>query len=65
MARLPVFCDGLSSSVSGWRRCATCEFAAACEASCVSVRVLVIALVVQLVLATAFIVWAASGFPLP
>jgi hypothetical protein len=31
----------------------------------VSVRVLVIALVVQLVLATAFIVWAAGGFPLP
>ena len=30
-----------------------------------SVRVLVVALVVQLVLATAFVVWAASGFPLP
>jgi len=29
------------------------------------VRVLVVALVVQLVLATAFVVWAASGFPLP
>jgi hypothetical protein len=37
----------------------------ACEASCVPVRVLVVALIVQLVLATAFIVWAASGFPLP
>jgi len=31
----------------------------------VSVRVLVIALVVQVLLAGAFIVWAASGFPLP
>ena len=31
----------------------------------VSVRVLVFALVVQLLLASAFIVWAASGFPLP
>jgi len=30
-----------------------------------SVRVLVVALVVQVVLAGAFIVWAASGFPLP
>jgi hypothetical protein len=31
----------------------------------VSVRVLVVALVVQLVLAGGFIAWAASGFPLP
>jgi hypothetical protein len=31
----------------------------------VSVRVLVVALVVQLVLAAAFAVWAAAGFPLP
>lgn len=31
----------------------------------VSVRVLVVALVLQLVLAGAFAVWAASGFPLP
>jgi len=30
-----------------------------------SVRLLVVALVVQLLLAGAFIVWAASGFPLP
>lgn len=30
-----------------------------------SVRVLVVTLVVQLLLAGAFIVWAASGFPLP
>jgi len=30
-----------------------------------SVRVLVVALVVQVLLAGAFIVWAASGFPLP
>jgi hypothetical protein len=30
-----------------------------------SVRVLVVALVVQILLASAFIVWAASGFPLP
>jgi len=30
-----------------------------------SVRVLVVALVMQLLLAGAFIVWAASGFPLP
>jgi hypothetical protein len=30
-----------------------------------SVRVLVVALVVQLVLASAFAIWAASGFPLP
>jgi hypothetical protein len=30
-----------------------------------SVRVLVVALVVQIVLAGAFIVWSASGFPLP
>jgi len=31
----------------------------------VSVRVLVFALVLQILLAGAFIVWAASGFPLP
>ena len=30
-----------------------------------SVRVLVVALVVQILLAGAFIAWAASGFPLP
>jgi hypothetical protein len=30
-----------------------------------SVRVLVVALVLQLVLAGAFTIWAASGFPLP
>jgi hypothetical protein len=30
-----------------------------------SVRVLVFALVLQIVLAGAFIVWAATGFPLP
>jgi hypothetical protein len=30
-----------------------------------SVRFLVVALLVQLVLGAAFIVWAASGFPLP
>ena len=30
-----------------------------------SVRVLVIALVLQILLAGAFAVWAASGFPLP
>jgi hypothetical protein len=30
-----------------------------------SVRVLVVALVVQLLLAGAFAAWAASGFPLP
>lgn len=30
-----------------------------------SVRVLVVALVVQILLAGAFIVWAATGFPLP
>lgn len=29
------------------------------------VRVLVVALVVQLLLAAAFVAWAASGFPLP
>jgi len=31
----------------------------------VSVRVLVVTLVLQLLLAGAFAVWAASGFPLP
>jgi hypothetical protein len=31
----------------------------------VSVRVLVVALVLQLLLAGAFAIWAASGFPLP
>jgi hypothetical protein len=31
----------------------------------VSVRVLVFALVLQLLLAAAFALWAASGFPLP
>jgi hypothetical protein len=36
-----------------------------CEAMRVSVRVLVVALVVQLLLAGAFAAWAASGFPLP
>jgi hypothetical protein len=30
-----------------------------------SVRVLVVALVLQLLLAVAFAIWAASGFPLP
>jgi hypothetical protein len=30
-----------------------------------SVRVLVVALVVQVLLASAFAVWAATGFPLP
>jgi len=30
-----------------------------------SVRLLVVVLAVQLVLASAFVVWAASGFPLP
>ena len=30
-----------------------------------SVRVLVVALIVQLVLAGGFAIWAASGFPLP
>lgn len=45
----------------------------ASHASCValacsqamSVRVLVFALVLQILLAGAFIVWAASGYPLP
>jgi hypothetical protein len=31
----------------------------------VSVRVLVVALVLQLVIASAFAIWAATGFPLP
>ncbi len=31
----------------------------------VSVRVLVVALVLQLLLAAGFALWAASGFPLP
>ncbi len=31
----------------------------------VSVRVLVVALVLQVLLAAAFALWAASGFPLP
>jgi hypothetical protein len=31
----------------------------------VSVRVLVVALALQLVLAGGFAIWAASGFPLP
>jgi hypothetical protein len=39
--------------------------ARSCEASAMSVRVLVVALVVQLLLAGAFVVWAASGFPMP
>lgn len=30
-----------------------------------SVRLLVVALVVQIVIASAFAVWAAAGFPLP
>jgi len=37
----------------------------ACDACAVSVRVLVVALVLQLLLAGAFALWAASGFPLP
>lgn len=39
----------------------------ACPAmlAAVSVRVLIVALVVQILLAVAFAVWAASGFPLP
>jgi len=35
------------------------------SSAAMSVRVLVVALVVQIVLAGAFAVWAASGFPLP
>jgi len=65
MRASPGACDGLLPSVSGWGSYATREFGLTCEASCVSVRVLVVTLVIQLVLATAFIVWAASGFPLP
>jgi len=68
-ACLPVRVEALNASVSGWALrathvCAPHERRPAMLAA-MSVRVLVVALVVQVLLVGAFIVWAASGFPLP
>jgi hypothetical protein len=61
--------DGLKASVSGCGIAATlvsrfCERVPAILCA-MPVRVLVFALVLQIVLAAAFAIWAASGFPLP
>ena len=64
----PGACDGLNSKRIRLGRIRNLRWAAARSCPLMLrhvVRVLVVALVVQLLLAGAFIVWAASGFPLP